>query len=64
VVHLMKLHSISLVWGVTSEAMEYEDVARNGQQKKLGQKPKVTKTRLQRLSMVGFGGTLGGIWGR
>lgn len=64
VVHLMKLHSISLVWGVTTEAMEYEDVARKGQEKKLGQVPKVSKTRLQRLSMVGFGGTLGGIWGR
>eukprot|EP00980_Cylindrotheca_fusiformis_P004149 scaffold909_cov135-Cylindrotheca_fusiformis.AAC.6 len=63
VVHLMKLHSISLVWGVTTEAMEYEDVARKGQEKKLGHKPKVTKTRLQRLAMVGFGGTLGGIWG-
>ena len=28
IVHLMKLHSTSLVWGVASEAMEYEDVAR------------------------------------
>lgn len=27
VVHLMKLHSISLMWGVTSEAMEYEEQA-------------------------------------
>lgn len=27
VVHLMKLHSISLMWGVTSEAMEYEERA-------------------------------------
>ena len=24
-VHLMKLHSLSLIWGVTSEAMEYEE---------------------------------------
>lgn len=64
VVHLMKLHSISLVWGVTSEAMEYEDVARKGQQRKLGPRPKVTRTRLERLAMVGFGGTLGGLWGR
>mmetsp|Transcript_19630 Transcript_19630/g.48272 ORF Transcript_19630/g.48272 Transcript_19630/m.48272 type:complete len:741 (+) Transcript_19630:184-2406(+) len=63
VVHLMKLHSISLVWGVTTEAMEYEDVARKGQERKLGPRPKVTRTRLQRLAMVGFGGTLGGIWG-
>lgn len=64
VVHLMKLHSISLVWGVTSEAMEYEDVARKVQEQKLGPRPKVTRTRLQRLAMVGFGGTLGGLWGR
>jgi hypothetical protein len=64
VVHLMKLHSMSLVWGVTTEAMEYEDVARKGQERKLGHTPKKSKTRLQRLSMVGFGGTLGGIWGR
>ena len=28
VVHLMKLHCLSLVWGVTTEAMEYEEVAR------------------------------------
>lgn len=64
VVHLMKLHSISLVWGVTTEAMEYEDVARKGKERKLGPKPKVLRTRLERLAMIGFGGTLGGIWGR
>ncbi|CAB9516580.1 Major Facilitator superfamily [Seminavis robusta] len=28
VVHLMKLHSLSLVWGVTTEAMEYEETSR------------------------------------
>jgi hypothetical protein len=27
VVHLMKLHSLSLIWGVTMEAMEYEENA-------------------------------------
>ena len=27
VVHLMKLHSLSLLWGVTTEAMEYEETA-------------------------------------
>jgi hypothetical protein len=27
VVHLMKLHSLSLIWGVTTEAMEYEETA-------------------------------------
>ena len=57
VVHLMKLHCLSLVWGVTTEAMEYEEVARR--KSKLG----TTKTRLERLALVGFGGTLGGIIG-
>ena len=58
VVHLMKLHSLSLVWGVTTEAMEYEEVAR----RKMGGDS--TKTRLQELALVGFGGTLGGVLGR
>lgn len=98
VVHLMKLHSISLVWGVTTEAMEYEDVARKQQQESRRQqqqhhhthgsnghlhytgstmsslsssmdstaasKPTKTRTRYQRLALVGFGGTLGGVLGR
>jgi hypothetical protein len=67
VVHLMKLHSLSLVWGVTSEAMEYEDVARGHKQQSNAQllaETKAPKTRLQRLAMVGFGGTIGGILGR
>jgi hypothetical protein len=66
VVHLMKLHSLSLVWGVTTEAMEYEDVARKTQHtaNNITLPPKKTRTRLQRLSLVGFGGTLGGILGR
>jgi len=74
VVHLMKLHSLSLVWGVTSEAMEYEDVARQ----KVASVPNTadimvdsaesasaakTLTRYQRLALIGFGGTLGGILG-
>jgi len=59
VVHLMKLHSTSLIWGVTTEAMEYEEVAR---QKSMAMES--NKTRLQRLALVGFGGTLGGILGR
>jgi hypothetical protein len=54
-VHLMKLHSLSLIWGVTTEAMEYEEVARKRS------RIESTKTRLQRLALVGFGGTLGGI---
>ncbi len=72
VVHLMKLHAISLVWGVTTEAMEYEDVARKAKEQRQHQKNHAlqppanskTRTRLQRLAMVGFGGTLGGIGGR
>jgi hypothetical protein len=87
VMHLMKLHSISLVWGVTTEAMEYEDVARKQQQqqnearRKNGSStgrlstmgatssenqllPSKSKTRLQRLGLVSFGGTLGSLWGR
>ena len=58
VVHLMKLHSLSLIWGVTTEAMEYEEVARKRS------RIESTKSRLQRLALVGFGGTLGGILGR
>jgi hypothetical protein len=58
VVHLMKLHSLSLVWGVTTEAMEYEEVAKRSEHTETSQ------TRLQRLALVGFGGTLGGIIGR
>ena len=62
VVHLMKLHSLSLVWGVTTEAMEYEDVARkkNTSQNMTANPP---KTRIERLAFVGFGGTIGGILG-
>jgi len=58
VVHLMKLHSLSLVWGVTTEAMEYEEVA----QKRMGNSGG-SKSRLKRMAFVGFGGTLGGIFG-
>jgi hypothetical protein len=58
VVHLMKLHSLSLVWGVTTEAMEYEEVAR-----KRNTTMESSKTRIQRLALVGFGGTMGGILG-
>ena len=35
VVHLMKLHSLSLIWGVTSEAMEYEEQAEKRERKRL-----------------------------
>ena len=54
----MKLHSLSLVWGVTTEAMEYEELARK-------RKHIISnKTRLQRLALVSFGGTVGGVLGR
>jgi len=42
VVHLMKLHSLSLIWGVTTEAMEYEE---NAEKRRLAQeKEKVMHT--------------------
>ena len=63
VVHLMKLHSLSLLWGVITEAMEYEDVAVSREAPST-LTPNTGKTRLKRLSFVGFGGTVGGILGR
>jgi len=76
VVHLMKLHSLSLIWGVTTEAMEYEETAeRRRKENKSGKpetlspgpnsnsKPSKSSLRLKRLGFVGFGGTLGGIIG-
>lgn len=64
VVHLMKLHCLSLVWGVTTEALEYEEVARKQHQKtQKSIQMESNKMRLKRLSLVGFGGTLGGILG-
>lgn len=70
-VHLMKLHCLSLVWGVTTEAMEYEEVARKQYERQESirgiERPKEitssSKMRLKRLSLVGFGGTMGGILG-
>jgi hypothetical protein len=72
VVHLMKLHSTSLIWGVTTEAMEYEEIARKQHESSSSYKnknnknttTKIIKTRLQRLAHIQFGGTLGGIMGR
>jgi len=75
VIHLMKLHSTSLIWGVTTEAMEYEEMARKQHENSSSHqynrrnnnndatKAKKGKTRLQRLSRIQFGGTLGSIWG-
>ena len=42
VVHLMKLHSLSLIWGVTTEAMEYEENAE--QRRKNSEERNITKT--------------------
>jgi hypothetical protein len=76
VIHLMKLHSTSLIWGVTTEAMEYEEIARKQNENSPShypnrrsndndpQKSKKEKTRLQRLARIQLGGTLGSIWGR
>lgn len=67
VVHLMKLHSLSLLWGVTTEAMEYEEVARKRMNHTIvggSSSGTGSKTRLQHMAYVGFGGTLGGILGR
>jgi len=58
-VTLMTRHSTSLVWGVTTEAMEYEEIAR----KQHGNSGKNNKTQLQRLDRIQFGATIGGIWG-
>jgi len=75
VVHVLKLHSISLVWGVTTEAMEYEEMTelREGRQRDHTssdpspalptREPIGTATRLSRLGFVGFGGTLGQLLG-
>ena len=41
VVHLMKLHSLSLIWGVTTEAMEYEENAE--QRRKNTEEKNITK---------------------
>mmetsp|Transcript_3439 Transcript_3439/g.7187 ORF Transcript_3439/g.7187 Transcript_3439/m.7187 type:complete len:1034 (+) Transcript_3439:279-3380(+) len=41
VVHLMKLHSLSLIWGVTTEAMEYEENAE--QRRKNSEERNITK---------------------
>lgn len=64
VVLLLKLHSLSLAWGVVTEAMEYEEVARkHGEGNRDSTQKRQTKNRLQRLSFVGLGGTIGGIIG-
>jgi len=65
VIHLMKLHSTSLIWGVTTEAMEYEEIARKQHENQSSDptKAKKEKTRLQRLARIQLGGTLGSIWG-
>jgi len=61
VVHIMRLHGISLIWGVASEALEYEERAEKNTTNQ--QEGKRGRVRLKRLSFIGFGGTLGGIIG-
>ncbi|GMI10472.1 hypothetical protein TrRE_jg2590 [Triparma retinervis] len=74
-IHVMKLHSVSLIWGVTTEAMEYEETAdgeRLAGPSPAGSGPNETpssraslggRTRLKALGFVGFGGTVGSILG-
>jgi len=64
IIHLMKLHSLSLVWGVTTEAMEYEEVTLlKEEQQNQSQHSLPKQTKLERFSYIGFGGTIGGILG-
>ena len=70
-VHLMKLHAVSLMWGVTTEAMEYEEMtelrearARGEERAGEGRGEGAGKRRLAALGFVGLGGTLGQVRGR
>jgi hypothetical protein len=59
VVHLMKLHSLSLIWGVTTEAMEYEENAerRRKQMEEKEEEMNMTKrSSAGGLVMLGGGG--------
>jgi len=48
--HVLKLHVVSLVWGVVTESMEYESASNDNR-------------RLQRLGWMGLGGTVGTLLG-
>ncbi|KAL7522647.1 hypothetical protein ACHAWX_007333 [Stephanocyclus meneghinianus] len=60
VVHLMKLHSLSLIWGVTTEAMEYEENAerrrRTMEEKEEEMMSMTAKRSAGGLVMMGSGG--------
>jgi len=60
VVHLMKLHSISLIWGVAQEAMEYEEQAKIREMKTrdmiLMQRYRKANGNIGGMVMVGGGG--------
>jgi len=57
VVHLMKLHSLSLIWGVTTEAMEYEETAeKRAKEKNLAQSSSLSSSSAGGLVMMGGGG--------
>ena len=57
VVHLMKLHSLSLIWGVTTEAMDYEE---NAELRQMQEKEKRSSGDLTRNTSSGGLATLGG----
>ena len=57
VVHLMKLHSLSLIWGVTTEAMDYEE---NAEIRQMMAKEKKSSGDLTRKTSSGGLATLGG----
>ena len=56
VVHLMKLHSLSLIWGVTTEAMEYEENAEQ-RRSEADEKKKERTSSAGGLVMMGGGGS-------
>ena len=75
-IHVMKLHSVSLIWGVTTEAMEYEEAAAKDRlassspstegrtENSQGSRASLGgRSRLKALGFVGFGGTVGSILG-
>jgi len=59
VVHLMKLHSLSLIWGVTTEAMEYEETAEQRQSAMARSSSQSSSSSAGGLVMMGGGGSPG-----
>jgi len=56
VVHLMKLHSLSLIWGVTTEAMEYEETAEKRAKEKNSAQSSLSSSSAGGLVVMGGGG--------